>query len=346
MDINTITLETFITLNESEKVQCLKDIKHNFQFEKVIEILLELGLENLSGLVLSELAKVYNNWSQFEEAKRVLEMVSEEDRDAIWYYRNGFTHWRLSSDPNKDFETEANQALDLLENAIKNADSSTNPVIEWCIELVKVGSLKEVFEGKPTDYPLLQKYYFEDVNETNQEMKTAQNKKLYKNIKIEDVQNAEDSWDIIEPVYETVNIYNTYKDYLDSAKIFTLEQRYLLAIIWYFIEVNNGGHYQFFDNSTGIVWKDTLKGFELFGMKEHAANFKNLLAYFGGTISFVREERSELLAQMEEEYGDDFYEKLDEADNFVYDYDGNENELSFIKKYPEKFIFHGSADKS
>ena len=346
MDINTITLETFITLNESEKVQCLKDIKHNFQFEKVIEILLELGLENLSGLVLSELAKVYNNWSQFEEAKRVLEMVSEEDRDAIWYYRNGFTHWRLSSDPNKDFETEANQSLALLENAIKNAGSPTNPVIEWCIELVKVGSLKEVFEGKPTEYPLLQKYYFEDVNETNQEMKTAQNKKLCKNITIEDVQNAEDSWDIIEPVYETVNIYNTYKDYLDSAKIFTLEQRYLLAIIWYFIEVNNGGHYQFFDNSTGIVWKDTLKGFELFGMKEHASNFKNLLAYFGGTISFVREERTELLTQMEEEYGDDFYQKLDEADDFVYDYDGNENELSFIQKNPEKFIFHGSADKS
>ena len=346
MNINTITLEKFITLNEEEKLQCLKDIKHTYQFENIKEILSELGLENLSGQVLSELAKVCNNWSQFEEAKTVLEIVSEEDRDAIWYYRNGFTRWRLSSDPKNDFETEANQALALLENAIKNADSSTNPVIEWCIELVKVGSLKEVFEAKPADYPLLEKYYFEDVNETNQEIKIAQNKKLYKNITVEDIQTAEDSWDIIKPVYETVNIYNTYEDYLDSAKIFTLEQRYLLAIIWYFIEVNNGGHYQFFDNSTGIVWKDTLKGFELFGMKEHASNFKNLLAYFGGTISFVREERTELLTQMEEEYGDDFYQKLDEADDFVYDYDGNENELSFIKKNPEKFVFQRSSDKS
>jgi len=346
MDINTITLEKFITLNEEEKLQCLKDIKHNYQFEKVIEIFSEYGLENLSGQVLSELAKVYNNWGQFEEAKTVLEIVSEEDRDAIWYYRNGFTHWRLSSDPKNDFETEANQALALLENAIKNADSSTNPVIEWCIELVKVGSLKEVFEAKPADYPLLEKYYFEDVHETNQEMTIAQNKKLYKNITVEDVKKAKDSWDIIKPVYETVNIYNTYEDYLDSAKIFTLEQRYLLAIIWYFIEVNNGGHYQFFDNSTGIVWEDTLKGLELFGMTEHAVNFKNLLAYFGGAISFVRDERSEMLAQMEEEYGDAFYQKLDEADDFVYDYDGNENELSFIKKYPEKFIFQGNADKS
>ena len=45
-------------------------------------------------------------------------------------------------------------------------------------------------------------------------------------------------------------------------------------------------------------------------MTEHAVNFKNLLAYFGGAISFVREERSEMLAQMEEEHGDAFYQKM------------------------------------
>ena len=39
MDINTITLEKFITLNEEEKLQCLKDIKHTYQFEKIKEIL-------------------------------------------------------------------------------------------------------------------------------------------------------------------------------------------------------------------------------------------------------------------------------------------------------------------
>ena len=38
-----------------------------------------------------------------------------------------------------------------------------------------------------------------------------------------------------------------------------------------------------------------------------------------------------------------FYQKLDEADDFVYDYDGNENELSFIKKYPEKIYFSGKC---
>ena len=70
---------------------------------------------------------------------------------------------------------------------------------------------------------------------------------------------------------------------------------------------------------------------------------KNLLAYFGGAISFVREERSEMLAQMEEEHGDAFYQKLDEADDFVYDYDGNENELSFIKKISREIHFSGKC---
>ena len=56
--------------------------------------------------------------------------------------------------------------------------------------MVKVGSLREVLEAKPANYPLLEKYYFEDVNETNQEMTIAQNKKLYKNITVEDVQKA------------------------------------------------------------------------------------------------------------------------------------------------------------
>ena len=51
MDINTITLEKFVTLNEEEKLQCIKDIKHTYQFEKIKEILSELGLENVSAQV-------------------------------------------------------------------------------------------------------------------------------------------------------------------------------------------------------------------------------------------------------------------------------------------------------
>jgi len=41
-----------------------------------------------------------------------------------------------------------------------------------------------------------------------------------------------------------------------------LPQRYIFTIEWYIAEVNNGGHDQFYFNSTGIVWKNALKGFE------------------------------------------------------------------------------------
>ena len=32
---------------------------------------------------------------------------------------------------------------------------------------------------------------------------------------------------------------------------------------------------------------------------------------------------------------------LEEADDFVYDYDGEETELDYIQKNPEKFLFEG-----
>ena len=67
------------------------------------------------------------------------------------------------------------------------------------------------------------------------------------------MKNFKDIWEILEPIYWTIDIYNSYEKYLQSAELFTLEQRYLNAITWYFMEVNNGGHFQFLDNSTGIV---------------------------------------------------------------------------------------------
>ena len=42
---------------------------------------------------------------------------------------------------------------------------------------------------------------------------------------------------------------------------------------------------------------------------------------------------------MEEEYGDAFYEKLEQADDFIYDYDGNENELSLSKNIQRNLFF-------
>ena len=167
--------------------------------------------------------------------------------------------------------------------------------------------------------------------------------KTYAKITAEDIERIDEFWDILDPIYWTIDIYSSYEDYLNSAKDFTLEQRYLNAISWYFMEVNNGGHFQFFDNSTGIVWEDALNGLKEFGMEELADNFKKVVDLFGGKIPFDREERWEAMDKMSE----DFEELLDKADSVVYDlYDYDYAfEMKYIKSHPEKFVFEGYYNK-
>lgn len=166
-------------------------------------------------------------------------------------------------------------------------------------------------------------------------------KKIYKKITIEDIKNLDNPWDIVHPMWWSINIYDSYEDYIKSAKGFTLEQRYLLAIHWYFAEVNNGGHHQFFYNSTGIVWEDALNGLKYFGMSEFANNLQKVIDCFGGTIPFKRNERENLLDTLEEENEEEFEKTLCKSDDFIYDYQGDESELNYIKANPEKFVFEG-----
>ncbi len=165
-------------------------------------------------------------------------------------------------------------------------------------------------------------------------------KKLkYAKFTVEDI--IAESQDIVEPMWCTINIYDSYEDYLKSAEGFTLEQRYLLAITWYFAEVNNGGHHQFFFNSTGIVWEDALNCLKHFGMPKYAANLQKVVDYCGGRISFDRGERWNMLKALEAKNEEEFDKVLDEADDFVYNDEGEESELTYIKAHPEKFVFDG-----
>jgi hypothetical protein len=181
------------------------------------------------------------------------------------------------------------------------------------------------------------------VHNSKKELDKAGAGKTYAKITVEDIEKADEFWDILDPIYWTVDIYSSYEEYLNSAKDFTLEQRYLNAISWYFMEVNNGGHFQFFDNSTGIVWEDALNGLKEFGMEELADNFKKVVELFGGNIPFDREERWEAMDKMSE----DFEELLDKADSVVYDlYDYDYTfEMKYIKSHPDKFVFEGYYNK-
>ena len=336
---HNITKEEFKEYSEEVKVNVISNLIRENDFETAIEFLSYAGAENLSAELKGMLARAYNNNGQIEEAMRIMDEIPEEERDAVWYYRYGYSYSKLSENCKYDMEKESLNALVSFEKAI--AMAKDDEVKEWCMELVEGYGLKTILENNKEKLPFVYERYLDYVSQFSaEEFPRSGGGRTYKKITVDDVKNIEEIWDILEPVYWTIDIYSSYKDYLKSAESFSLEQRYLNATTWYFIEVNNGGHFQFLDNSTGIVWEDALNGFRLFGMTEIADNFNKVIDLFGGVIPFEREERWKKMDKLNE----NFEELLEAADIFVYNYDGVFEDV-YVKAHPEKFAFEGYYNK-
>lgn len=147
---------------------------------------------------------------------------------------------------------------------------------------------------------------------------------------------------IIEPLWQSVDIYQDYKTYQNDLAKFTPEQRNVFAMEWYFAEVCNGGHYQFFTNSTGIVWQEALAGFEMIDFtvgKEILEQFKTI---FGGNIPFDRNEREDYMDNLSEEE----LEVCDKMDDLFSENEPFYNDLveDFVRNNKEKFVFVGEIE--
>ena len=106
--------------------------------------------------------------------------------------------------------------------------------------------------------------------------------------------------ELIQPAWETVNIYGTYEEYEETLKPYTTEQRYLLAMHWLGAEVSNGGFQQFLANSTAIVWEDAYKGYQAIDSKKLTYLIEELIKIYGRNIPFDREERANILENFSE----------------------------------------------
>lgn len=119
-----------------------------------------------------------------------------------------------------------------------------------------------------------------------------------------------DSSAVIEPVWNSVSIYDGLRKYNEDLSSFSEQQRLMLACHWYIAEVNNGGHHQFYSNSTGIVWADALHGFRAAGLPQVADILDESIVRMGGAPSFDREERQSTLTRLDpnfEDLDDRFY---------------------------------------
>lgn len=334
----SLSVERFLSFSEEAQLQTIKDLNDIGQEEMIIEALTGVGIENLSVPLLGELGRVYNNHDKPEEAIKVLNSIDEEYRDAVWHYRCAYSYGFIASNNNEAYTSDNMQhMLSLVDNGIRLAVSENrNNIKEYFFELIDMCYMQMDFEQCEAEYTELCKAYSQYVVGKKRNKRGVPH---HRTITVEEIQATDDMWTINEPMYWTINIYGSHDDYIESSKGFTLEQRYLNAICWYFAEVNNGGHHQFFYNSTGIVWEDALAGLQRFKMDELANNFQTVLDFFGGTVPFDREERWKLLQQSED--NPEFFEFLDEKDDVVYEYDGIFEDV-FVHENPHLFVFDGT----
>lgn len=154
---------------------------------------------------------------------------------------------------------------------------------------------------------------------------------------------SEDIMDIIAPMWDGVNIYDSLQTYEQDLSRFTESQRFANAMVWYSCEVNNGGHDQFFFNSTGIVWKDALDGFRKIGFDSAAEILWEAVSLLGGSPSFDRKERQEQLDSL----NDDKLKLLGDLDDRFYGItDFDDRILRFINENKDDFYFDGDITAS
>ena len=334
----SLSVERFLSLTDTEQLQTIKDLNDTGNVKTIIDVLTSVGIENLSIPLLGELGRAYNNNGNEKEAIKVLEAIDEEHRDAVWYYRCAYAYGSIVLDNNEAYTSDTmQQMLRLVDQGVRLAtELELDDIKSYCFEVMDMCRLQMDFEQCEVDYPDLCSAYSKYIAEKK---KKREGVPRHRTITVEEILATDDMWTINEPAYWTINIYGSYDDYLESAKGFTLEQRYLNAISWYFAEVNNGGHHQFFYNSTGIVWEDALAGLRLFKMDPLADNLQSVVDYFGGTIPFDRAERWTILQDWENEA--ELFDFLDGKDDVVYEYDGIFEDV-FVHEHPELFVFDGT----
>ena len=153
------------------------------------------------------------------------------------------------------------------------------------------------------------------------------------NDNMEHIWNLTDTNDFVVAMTEHLNNKTQYGEDMsalsEAERIFYITQSLEM-------EVNNGGFSQFFYNSSGNFSNELVGAFTAIGANATAAICQKAISAFGRDIPVDRDEREEMLDELE---SDEFDEILEECDNAFYDYEDNLNELNynFVMKNKEFF---------
>jgi uncharacterized protein DUF4375 len=124
---------------------------------------------------------------------------------------------------------------------------------------------------------------------------------------------GEDLNAILAPIDFAADFYHGREVYSKSIAGFIKEQIWLYSVGWYSYEVLNGGHDQFFTNSTGLLTSDALAGLDAMGLLNAAALLEEAIRRFGGTVPDDRDLRCEIIEDKEITF-DDLDGRFDDAE--------------------------------
>ena len=112
-------------------------------------------------------------------------------------------------------------------------------------------------------------------------------------------------WRFVEPIWDTVSIYDGAEVFLRQFSKAEEKQRVLFATHWAQSEIRNGGLAQFLDNSTGVLAPEAVDGFRVIGMKKCASILSDAMKTFGDVHPRERSVREEAFKYFYEKYGED-----------------------------------------
>ena len=154
ISIEEITDEEFQELSDAEKVKFLNE-QEGIDIKRAMELLTNMGIDNLSPILLSTLGRMYNNNGRPAEAIDLFNRIDEAHRDWSWYYRCGYAHVSLGC--GESYESEhVQQALQLIEVGMKMAkESHLDKQLGWCCEVVKYLLTQIKPKDYKEDYPVI-----------------------------------------------------------------------------------------------------------------------------------------------------------------------------------------------
>jgi Domain of unknown function (DUF4375) len=140
--------------------------------------------------------------------------------------------------------------------------------------------------------------------------------------------------DVLQVIWKHADVYSDESTFLRSVEPATRGQLGIYAVTWYISEVANGGHHQFFGNSTGMVWQQALDGFTMLGAHKYKEILQQAITLFpNAKPSTDRQRRYEQLDAIEKA-------EFDPLNKQLYDLteDIDEIAIKYINRYPEEFF--------